>query len=271
MLSYIHLQEDKVSERTLSVFLPTPLGRNIFIGDIHGCAKTFEKLIEKVALTRKDRLILLGDYINKGKNSKAVLELILRLMNERFKIVALRGNHENMLSESLMFRKEVRERRAKESNAATSIPLPRELRPRSSRVLYNENGELPDSFFNLLNNMPHYAEGENFFAVHAGFRCFSDGDLRAKNNIFDDRTCMLWLRNFSVDEHTHKEIFAGKKIFIGHTPTHFDKISEALANNAPVICLDNGCVSRSNENEGFGNLLAYDFTNGKLFVQENID
>jgi serine/threonine protein phosphatase 1 len=271
MLSEINFHEDKVSERTLSVFLPSPPGRNIFIGDIHGSAKTFERLIEKVTLTRKDRLILLGDYINKGKDSKAVLDFILRLMNERFSVVSLRGNHENMLLESQIMRQKVRGKQALNNNSTANARLLRELRPRNSRELYDENYELPEKYFNFLNSMPHFAEGDNFFAVHAGFRCFAEGNLRPKDLIFNDRTSMLWIRNFLPDENTHIDIFAGKKIFIGHTPTRFEKILETIENNSPVINLDNGCVSRSSENEGFGNLLAYDFSNKKLFVQENID
>lgn len=41
-------------------------GRLIAIGDIHGCHKEFEDLLDKLDLTKDDRLILLGDLINRG-------------------------------------------------------------------------------------------------------------------------------------------------------------------------------------------------------------
>lgn len=64
-------------------------GRIIAVGDIHGCAWEFERLLEKLALTRHDRLILLGDLVNRGPDSAAVIALA-RAHAHR----ALLGNHE---------------------------------------------------------------------------------------------------------------------------------------------------------------------------------
>ncbi len=64
-------------------------GRVIAVGDIHGCAWEFERLLEKLALTKHDRLILLGDLINRGPDSARVIELA-RAHAHR----ALLGNHE---------------------------------------------------------------------------------------------------------------------------------------------------------------------------------
>jgi serine/threonine protein phosphatase 1 len=44
------------------------------IADIHGCCKTFHALIEKLQLKESDDLYLLGDYIDRGPDSKGVLE-----------------------------------------------------------------------------------------------------------------------------------------------------------------------------------------------------
>jgi serine/threonine protein phosphatase 1 len=64
-------------------------GRIIAVGDIHGCADEFEILLEKLALTRRDRLILLGDLVNRGPDSSRVLELARTHAHQ-----ALLGNHE---------------------------------------------------------------------------------------------------------------------------------------------------------------------------------
>ncbi len=64
-------------------------GRVIAVGDIHGCAWEFERLLEQLALTRHDRLILLGDLINRGPESGRVIALA-RAHAHR----ALLGNHE---------------------------------------------------------------------------------------------------------------------------------------------------------------------------------
>jgi hypothetical protein len=64
-------------------------GRVIAVGDIHGCAHEFEALIEKLKLTRHDRLILLGDLVNRGPDSTGVIALARRYAHR-----ALMGNHE---------------------------------------------------------------------------------------------------------------------------------------------------------------------------------
>ena len=64
-------------------------GRVIAVGDIHGCAWEFERLLEKLALTPYDRLILLGDVVNRGPDSVRVITLA-----RRYAYKTLLGNHE---------------------------------------------------------------------------------------------------------------------------------------------------------------------------------
>jgi serine/threonine protein phosphatase 1 len=64
-------------------------GRLIAIGDIHGCADEFEELLEQLALRANDRVVLLGDLINRGPDSARVLQLA-----RKHATVALLGNHE---------------------------------------------------------------------------------------------------------------------------------------------------------------------------------
>ena len=64
-------------------------GRLIAIGDIHGCHLEFAELLARLALGREDRLILLGDLLNRGPDSNKVLDLA-----RDHKALALLGNHE---------------------------------------------------------------------------------------------------------------------------------------------------------------------------------
>ena len=64
-------------------------GRTIAVGDIHGCVSEFEALLEKLALTKHDRLILLGDLVNRGPDSAGVLKLAREYAHR-----SLLGNHE---------------------------------------------------------------------------------------------------------------------------------------------------------------------------------
>jgi hypothetical protein len=70
-------------------------GRLIAIGDIHGCAAEFAELLDKLALRRGDRLVLLGDLINRGPDSRLVIDLA-RAARAR----CLLGNHELRLLRS---------------------------------------------------------------------------------------------------------------------------------------------------------------------------
>lgn len=64
-------------------------GRLIAVGDIHGCHKEFEDLLEKLDLRKDDRLILLGDLISRGPDSGKVVALA-----RTYATVSLLGNHE---------------------------------------------------------------------------------------------------------------------------------------------------------------------------------
>lgn len=64
-------------------------GRLIAVGDIHGCHKEFEDLLDKLDLRKNDRLVLLGDLISRGPDSGKVVALA-----REYATVSLLGNHE---------------------------------------------------------------------------------------------------------------------------------------------------------------------------------
>ena len=64
--------------------------RTLIIGDVHGCHKELKKLLKEVkANPAKDRIVFIGDLINKGPCSRAVWE-IFRELNA----ISIMGNHE---------------------------------------------------------------------------------------------------------------------------------------------------------------------------------
>jgi serine/threonine protein phosphatase 1 len=75
------------------------MGRTIAIGDIHGCAAALEALLAAIRPRPDDTIVTLGDYIDRGPDSRGVIERILALSRE-CTLVALRGNHEAMLLEA---------------------------------------------------------------------------------------------------------------------------------------------------------------------------
>lgn len=73
--------------------------RILTIGDIHGCSTAFDSLIAAVDLQPEDRLVTLGDYVDRGPDSKGIINRLIAL-HETGGLVALRGNHELMMLEA---------------------------------------------------------------------------------------------------------------------------------------------------------------------------
>jgi serine/threonine protein phosphatase 1 len=80
--------------------------RRLFaVGDIHGCVDEITTLIEyltaKKDLNSEDLLVFMGDYIDRGRSSKGVVDLCLSLKAKWPDTVFLKGNHEDMLLDFL--------------------------------------------------------------------------------------------------------------------------------------------------------------------------
>src|SRR6187549_2031183 len=70
--------------------------RTLAIGDIHGCYKSLTKVAEYVRFSSDDLIVTLGDYVNRGPDSRLVIEWLSARESE-LKLVPLRGNHELMM------------------------------------------------------------------------------------------------------------------------------------------------------------------------------
>jgi serine/threonine protein phosphatase 1 len=79
--------------------------RTIAIGDIHGCAAALAAVIAAIEPAEQDTLVFLGDYVDRGPDSRGVIEQILAL-EKQCGVVTILGNHEIMFLESLKLRME---------------------------------------------------------------------------------------------------------------------------------------------------------------------
>lgn len=75
--------------------------RLIAVGDIHGCSRALDVLLAAVRLTAVDRLVALGDYVDRGPDSNAVLDRLIQL-HRTGRLIPLRGNHELMMLRARM-------------------------------------------------------------------------------------------------------------------------------------------------------------------------
>lgn len=73
--------------------------RLLAIGDIHGCLRAFDALLAAVAPAPQEQIIALGDYVDRGPDSRGVLDRLIAL-HATGRLVALRGNHDVMMLEA---------------------------------------------------------------------------------------------------------------------------------------------------------------------------
>lgn len=220
---------------------------NYAITDIHGCAKTFRKLItEIIKLEKTDHLYLLGDYIDRGPDSKGVIDFIFELREQGYHVTTLRGNHEQMLLES---HKSPRHYQGWVMNGGGAT-----LESFGAKGIL----QIPRPYLKFFSELDYYAETDTAFLVHAGFNFDHP-------NFLEDTQAMMWLRNMKIDHDALK----GKHVVHGHTPTPLTEIRKMVDNKETEINIDNGC--KWAEMAVMGNLLALDLDTLELFVQENIE
>jgi hypothetical protein len=68
------------------------MGRTVIVGDVHGCRRELEALLDRIGFTTGDRLVFVGDLIARGPDSLGVLDVA-----RRTGAVIVRGNHEEKL------------------------------------------------------------------------------------------------------------------------------------------------------------------------------
>ncbi|MBB4079195.1 serine/threonine protein phosphatase 1 [Lewinella aquimaris] len=201
------------------------------ISDIHGCAQTFGRLLERIQLQKTDELFLLGDYIDRGPDSDGVLRMIWKLVHEKYSVVCLRGNHEQMLLDALL-----------------SAKTPWDYRPR------RRDREDVEQWMSAL---PYYYETPGYLLVHAGLN-FGAPDPLA------DTEAMLWARHW---EEEVDEAWLGDRILLyGHTPATMAAVADNVAHmqETKYACIDSGCAMNV---PGMGYLTAVNLDTGEAVFE----
>lgn len=231
------------------------------IPDVHGYVKTLRCLMEEIIRpARYDEIFFLGDYIDRGPDSKGVIDYIRGLHDDGFKIITLKGNHEDFMVElygteersstGWLFTFAARKRKAwnaiggKETLASFGA---------------NHLKEVPREYIEWMRNLPYYAVLDDFVLVHAGLN-FNRQDP------FEDKQAMLWFRDYDIIP----EKIGNRRIVHGHVPVNMELITLAVKNKFyKFIDLDNGPYIQGRS--GFGNLVALELTGMELVIQDNRD
>lgn len=219
--------------------------RIFIIGDIHGCAATLRRLVDDTLRPMPvDRIYLLGDLIDRGPDSKGVLDFVFELLERGLSVASVRGNHEEMC---LQAGSDIHYRELWKANGGLATLA-------SFRV--DAAGDIPKRYQDFFESLPLYILLEDFVIVHAGLNF----DIQIP---FLDSDAMLWTRSSFVD----RQRIGGRRLICGHTPVTRTGLEASL--NSSKIMLDNGCVISGNPE--MGNLAALELPGMTLFLQPNID
>jgi serine/threonine protein phosphatase 1 len=189
--------------------------RHLAIGDIHGCINALRSLVDFVGFRHDDTIITLGDYVDRGPNSRAVLDLVIEL-GKKHNLIPLRGNHEIMMLDS----------REKESWLHAWMKYGGDATLRSYSPSGEESGsfaDVPDSHIDFLeNNLVSYYECEAHFFVHA--------NVDAKIALSEQSDASLYWKKYRNPERHCSE----KIMVCGHTAQH----TGSPVSNDHSICID---------------------------------
>ncbi|HCR49836.1 MAG TPA: serine/threonine protein phosphatase [Bacteroidetes bacterium] len=187
----------------------------VAIGDVHGCRVTLEALLKEIAPREDDILVFIGDYIDRGPDSKGVIEFLLEYRKTQ-NCVFLRGNHEQMLLDTL-------------DGGIEALWLSNG--GRDTMDSYRRAGfeKIPEDHVRFIQDTLFYYEAEEFLFVHGGLK---PRFTVAQNLSLFDQEIFLWERSHLRTEFNEWE----KTVICGHTP------QPHVLMQATLICIDTGCV-----------------------------
>jgi len=178
-------------------------GRTLFIGDVHGCYHELVELLERSGHRREDRVVMLGDLVNKGPEVVRCLEFVWRSGFE-----CLLGNHE---AHFLLH--------------ARSQPAYRAVWDRLDRELQR-----------WLAGLPLYIDEPRFLAVHAGLRPGVPLHLQSREDLLNIRECKTGRAGEGERAPWYDFYDGSKPVIYGHWARQGLRLGER------TIGLDSGCV-----------------------------
>lgn len=208
--------------------------RTFALGDIHGGYLALKQLVEKINLTKQDKLIFLGDYVDGWSQSPEVIDYLIELKSE-FNVICIKGNHDELLENWLTEGKH-NEKWLKHGGKATK------------KSYINQSEETKQKHLAFLNSLPYYyIDKQNRLFVHGGFTSLHGvgGEYYERYTSWD-RT--LWELALALNPDLTKDspyypkrLKLYSEIYIGHTPTtNYGKLLPM--NRANVWNIDTGAA-----------------------------
>lgn len=181
-----------------------PSKTQVVIADIHGHFDALQRLQREFSYNPQEhQLIYLGDYIDRGPNSREVVSEVMREVLEE-DAIALLGNHDRMMLDALT---------GDPSKNRTEDML-HWLINGGQKTLdsYKKNGKRAmKSHLKFLATLPLFVESDNYFFVHAG--------VNPTRKIADQtEEDLLWIRHDFLNASDLSKVTT-KTVVFGHSPT----------------------------------------------------
>jgi serine/threonine protein phosphatase 1 len=209
--------------RSRSLHAMIPDGERVYaIGDIHGRADLLTKVLAKIDAHRgahpapTSHEIFMGDYIDRGPQSRRVIEMIMERA-KKTNLVALAGNHEEILlraaSDPNAFG-DWMQFGGREALLSYGIVAPLHFRDRDiEEAMMQMQEKIPAEHFDFFENLPAMHLVGDYVFVHAGLR----PNVRLTEQTRRD---VLWIRQGFLN---YRAAFPGKVVH-GHTPVRQPEI-----------------------------------------------
>lgn len=174
--------------------------RVLAIGDVHGCLEPLDALLDWVRPGPDDTVVTLGDYVDRGPDTKGVLDRLIGLKREGLRLVCLRGNHELMMLAARDGRSDLKMWLSVGGVQALASYAP------GSKQVASGLLAIPAAHWEFLEyNLLDYYETETHIFVHAGVYPDHDLDEQPENMLY-------W--EFLPEAMRHQ---SGKTVVCGHT------------------------------------------------------
>jgi serine/threonine protein phosphatase 1 len=222
----------KASSLNRAVLVPS---RVIAIGDIHGCAAALRALVEAISPEADDTLITLGDCVDRGPDSRQVIDELL-LLRDRCRLIPLLGNHEEMML-NFMDGKPQPDNWLEVGGVAT-------VRSYSAK---SDPDDITPIHVEYIRTWGDYYETSLHFFAHANY----EPDRRLGEQHWQT---MRWQ---SLKGWTPRPHVSGKTAIVGHTSLKDGEVLDL----GHLMCIDTYCW-------GGGWLTAFDTTTGRFWQSD---
>lgn len=182
------------------------------IPDIHGYRSELDRALALIAAQEgpEVRIVFLGDYTDRGPDSRGVIQVLIDGMKAGRDWIPLRGNHDQIFLDALEGRMDAAEfdrwnsenLGGRETLASYAVNTP----------TYGSDwiAQVPDAHKQFLDDLPYIHETEDLFLCHAGIKPGAPLERQSKHDL-------IWIREpFLSDTRDH-----GKLVVHGHTPVEF--------------------------------------------------